>query len=458
VATVLVWLGIAAIAISFFAFSASTAWPGWHALLPTLGCAAVIAANNPSGALAPAALFALRPVQWLGNISYSLYLWHWPLIVLEPNVSGDRLGYLDKAAIIVASLALAALTKRLIEDPFRRPQWGRPFIKPFGLAAVGMTIVVVASGLQVTEVHHDNTEAQAAVTRKLAAHDPCFGAPALVAGPIKCPPIKSGTLTPNPAAAKLDQTPGFPDQPGVKDCFAEDPEYKPEVCTYGPAHARVRIAVVGNSHAFQFMSALAPLAQENDWDITTYVAETCTINAVKQRPHPIAGDEAGCAKWQKWAMKQVTGGKFNLVITSARLQVGVNTLSYSPTPAQYAAGYVSVLSKIRAAGEPILAIRDIPAPNENVPDCLGRHPSDYPYCDGIRSTWLPPDPLITAVKEMKDPAVTSLDLSAYLCTATKCPAVIGGVPVYFDNSHLTATFCKTLEPYIEPAVKKALKT
>jgi hypothetical protein len=418
----------------------------------------VIAAKNPAGALAPARLFALRPVQWLGNVSYSVYLWHWPLIVLEPNVSGNHLGRLDKVTIIAVSLGLAAATKRFVEDPFRRPRWARRAITPFALAAFGMAVVVTGAGVQVAEVHHDDTQALAAVQQKLADKDPCFGPPALLAGPTKCPPVTSGKLTPDPAAAKEDQTPGFKGQPGVKDCLAEGPDYHPVVCNYGPSNAAVRIAVVGNSHAFQFMSALASIAKAKGWHISTYVASTCTLNDVTQRPHPVKGDSAGCTRWVHWAGEQVARGKFNLVITASRLQVGYGTLSYSPTPKQYAQGYVSALSKLRAVGEPILAIRDTPAPRENVPDCLGRHPSDYPYCNGKRTLWLPPDPLVTAVNEMDDPAVTTLDLTKYLCGPTVCPVVIGGVPVYFDNSHLTDTFCRTLEPYIEPAVERALRS
>jgi len=458
VALLLVWMGLAAIAVAVFTFDANTQWPGWHALVPTLGCAAVIAADDPTGVLAPARLFALPPVQWLGNISYSLYLWHWPLVVLEPNVSGNRLGQLDKLAIIVVSLVLAAASKRFVEDPFRRPGWARPMIKPFAVAAVGMVVVVAGAALQVTEVHHDATVAQAAVAKKLTQHDPCFGAPALTAGPITCPPVTSGKLTPDPATAKLDQTPGFPKQPGNKDCFANGPDYQPAVCNYGPANASVRIAVVGNSHAFQLVSALAPIAEAHGWRLTTYVAATCTLNDVTQYPHPVAGDSAGCSRWVKWATKQVTAGKFDLVITAARLQVGLDTLSYSPTPKQYADGYVSVMKKLRAAGESILAVRDTPSPREIVPDCLARHTSDYTYCDGRRSTWLREDPLVTAVNEMHDPAITTLDLTQHLCDATTCPAVIGGVPVYFDNSHMTDTFTKTLEPYIEPALERALRS
>jgi peptidoglycan/LPS O-acetylase OafA/YrhL len=457
-ALLLVWAGLVAVTVAMFRFGDKTPWPGWHALLPTLGCAAVIAANNPRVILAPARLFALRPIQWTGNISYSLYLWHWPLIVLVPYVSGNHLGRLDKLTIIAVSFALAAATKHFVEDPFRRPRWGRPIVKPFSLASVGMALVVGAAALQIAAVHHHDAQAQAAVDRKLAGHDPCFGAPALVAGPEECAPVTSGTLTPDPAAARNDQTPGFPKQPGVKNCFAMGPTYHPVVCSYGPANAAARVAVVGNSHAFQFISAIAPIAEARGWHVTTFVAATCTLNDVTQYPHPVAGDSAGCTKWVHWANEQITRGKFDLVITAARLQVGRDTLSYSPTPQQYTQGYVSALRKLRASGKRILAIRDSPSPRPFIPDCLARHTSDYTACDGERADWMPADPLVAAVNDLHDPHVTTLDLADHICRPTVCPAVIGGVPVYFDNSHLSATFTRTLVPYIAPALERAVRS
>ena len=99
--------------------------------------------------------------------------------------------------------------------------------------------------------------------------------------------------------------------------------------------------MVGNSHAFQFVSAIAPIAEARGWRVTTYVAATCTLNDVTQFPHPVAGDSAGCARWVGWASAQVTRGKFDLVITAARLQVGLDTLPYSPTPQEYRNGYIS---------------------------------------------------------------------------------------------------------------------
>ncbi|HET6826680.1 MAG TPA: acyltransferase, partial [Amnibacterium sp.] len=134
VRTGLAWLGWATIAGTAVAFTGSLPFPSWTAVIPVLGAVAVIWANASSGAWSPARATALRPVQGLGDISYSVYLWHWPLLVLVPSALGRSMTTLDKVVVIAVALVLAFLTKRYIEDRFRAPAWARPVWKPYALA------------------------------------------------------------------------------------------------------------------------------------------------------------------------------------------------------------------------------------------------------------------------------------------------------------------------------------
>ena len=166
-------------------------------------------------------------MQWLGDVSYSVYLWHFPLIVLLPFVTGHQLHALDDIAVIAATLVLAGLTKPLIEDPLRRPSWGTPLYKPYLLAAAGMVVVVSAAQLQGVEVHHRQVQAAAAAkeatSHALATHAPCFGAAALSAPPGACPTDNAGPLTPPPIDAPADKSDAY-EQHGSGNCFAAQPD------------------------------------------------------------------------------------------------------------------------------------------------------------------------------------------------------------------------------------------
>ena len=114
------WVGLAAIAVAARTFTDHALFPGWIALVPVLGTAAVIWAGMPRAALSLAPVAALRPVQWFGGISYSLYLWHWPIIMFTPYITGRPSQAPVMVLLLVVSLVVADASKRWIEDPFRR--------------------------------------------------------------------------------------------------------------------------------------------------------------------------------------------------------------------------------------------------------------------------------------------------------------------------------------------------
>ena len=136
----LAWAGLGAILVAALRYTGATPFPGWQAALPVLGAAAVIGARAGETGASPVRLLALRPVQLLGDISYSVYLWHWPMVVLVPYVSGSHLGRLDKAAIILVTAVLAWLSKTYVEDRFRFAVQGVPVRRSFQLAAAGMAV------------------------------------------------------------------------------------------------------------------------------------------------------------------------------------------------------------------------------------------------------------------------------------------------------------------------------
>lgn len=454
---VLAWLGLIAVGFTAFRYTGRTPFPGYQALLPVLGTAAVIAAVAPRRRGSPGPLFALRPVQWLGDVSYSVYLWHWPLIVLVPTVSGDHLGRLDKAVIIAASLVLAGLTKRYVEDRFRTAKWGRPLIKPYALAAVAMSVVVVSASLQLTEVHHREQQAQAALRAALSGDKPCFGAAALAAGAGRCPERTSGKLTPTPLQAAQDKSDAYASVNGTRDCFSYQPAFKVHVCEFGDLTSKINVALVGNSHAGEWVPAVERVAEQEHWKLTTYLASQCASADTLQQFDTDAHSQA-CRNWTHDVTKRIVDGHYDLVVMTNRVSVNaLGRANKAASQAAYAAGYQAVLEAFHAAHLKVVGIRDTPASGISIPDCLAANTADYSSCDGTRAKWLPAEPLTTALARVGDPRMTEVDLTDYICHPVVCPAVVGGVPVYFDASHLTATYAATLTPYLAPHLVKAMQ-
>ncbi|SDS27855.1 Peptidoglycan/LPS O-acetylase OafA/YrhL, contains acyltransferase and SGNH-hydrolase domains [Paraoerskovia marina] len=257
------WTGIALIVGSAVVMSGSTPFPGWAAGVPVVGAALVILADVTRGRGSPRLVGDLRPVQWVGDISYSLYLWHWPIVVLAPFVVAGNPDLLDRIAILTLSVVLAAVTKPHVEDRFRRHR-GRArttlFVTMGVSVAVGVACFFAASTLQ------DRSDARLDAAEE-SLDQPCIGAAALDEG-VDCPADVPLILSPADAAA--DKPSAYED-----DCWESPPFEETTTCAYGDVDGDVRVALIGNSHAGGLLPSLQELAEKNAWSLTTYVASQC---------------------------------------------------------------------------------------------------------------------------------------------------------------------------------------
>jgi hypothetical protein len=227
-------------------------------------------------------------------------------------------------------------------------------------------------------------------------------------------------------------------------------------CEYFAGEGKPRIAVVGNSHTVQYMPAFLILARENNWAITTYLANKCFPNMVKIGLSRPKRDK--CFAWGQWVLEQTARGHHDLIVTSNREgppPVGV------PHPKSYPVwkkGFADYLDVWLDRGERVLVLRDNPYPGHtltSVPDCLAAHDRDVDACSAPRSAWLKPDPLADAALAAKSPRAQVADLTNLFCTEV-CLPIIGNLEVYQDESHLTKSYVRTMAPYLAPYVRQAL--
>ena len=454
---VLAWAGLAAIAWTAATYSGSTPFPGWRALLPVLGTAAVIAAAAPIQRFSPGNLMAVRPAQWLGDISYSVYLWHWPLIVLIPQAFGNDVDLVDRLVTIALTLGLASLTKTYVEDRFRTSQWGIPLKKPFLLGATGMAVVLVLAGLQIHEVSTRAGEAKAELAKAVSDAGPCFGAAALDRPASSCPHVPFEEVVPAPTDAANDKSDAYTDMSDGRDCFSFLPSFRLVTCQFGAKDATTEIALVGNSHAGEWLPALEQVARERHWHITTYLASQCAAAETLQQFETRAMSES-CLSWVKKAERAVVKQHPDAVLYTNRLSVGAYGTTYDASIPLYADGMTKVLEAFQAARLRVLALHDTPAPGVSIPDCVAANADDYAACDGTRTKWISPEPAKDAVDRVNDPTLVRFaDLTSHICRRSTCAAVNGGVITYFDSSHLTATYARTLAPYLDGPLTRLLR-
>ncbi|HET7630180.1 MAG TPA: acyltransferase, partial [Candidatus Saccharimonadales bacterium] len=197
------WAGLIMIAASLLFFTEKTSFPGYTALLPTLGTALVILAAADGVKWSPGRLLGLKISQFFGDISYSLYLWHWPLLIIAPYALGFTPHASVKLALIALAVALSALMKRFIEDPVRfHPIINRRKLITYGYGFASMAVVVAASfgTLQYKNVAQAHAVAQ--INHELNSGSNCLGAAAMKNK--DCTPMGRKLITPS-SFAKTDK-------------------------------------------------------------------------------------------------------------------------------------------------------------------------------------------------------------------------------------------------------------
>ncbi|QUX21557.1 MULTISPECIES: acyltransferase family protein [Nocardiopsis] len=432
------WAGLAAIVAAAVFYDEATPFPGWAALLPVLGAAAVIAAEHVQGPLSASAPLSTAPARWVGDVSYSLYLWHWPLIVLALAVTGrDELGWALAAAVGTASLLLAWATKVWVEDPVRDHRLVRG--GRGALAAAVSGVLVVAAVGATLYVRVDRVES--------VEFDPSVhvGPQALGQAPTGDP------VYPPPVRAEDDAPVLYDD-----DCQASQTAAAPEdPCVYGPEDADRTVAVVGDSHSAQWVPALMGLGEERGWRLVLYTKSSCAFTDTMTKG-PEGGPYESCQEWNRAVVEELTELRPDLVVTSS---------STSAVPAQggeedrvpmLAEGMTRLWGELGEVSGPIVALRDTPRQRRDVVECVARNPEDPGECTiPLSEAFKRDDPQERAVDSL--PGETALvDMSDLFCAGGECPAVIGNVMVYRDSGHITNTYVSLLTDHLGERLDEAL--
>ena len=443
----LTWAGLGAIALAAATYSSQTAFPGYAALLPVLGAVAVIWGEAPN------ALLRARPVQWLGDVSYSVYLWHWPLLILAPYaLSRTSLTTAQKAVVIVLTLLLSGVSKRWVEDPVRAGPLlsRRPARWTFAAAACGTALVLAFTAGGVNRLHEQIRVAERAAAKTIASKPRCFGAAARDPRHRCHNPKLDRTVVPTPAEALKIQRP----------CDAVQRTAVMTVCAFGsrPANPRGTAVLVGDSHAMHLQQTVQVVADRHRYRALLNARSHCPYSAA-----PVViddpADAAGCN-----ARNRDLPGWFRAHPAASVAFIAhfvATTVKVRPRPGQseFAAevdGYERAWRALPRTVKHIVVIRDTPETPVGTLDCvtraMERHQRAGTRCAFPRGPGLPPDPAAVAARQTRDRRVKLVDLNRFICDRRRCFPVVGGVLVYKDLSHLTPLYATTLGPFLDRRV------
>ena len=426
---VLGWAGLVAMLSCGLLLTVDRSFPGFIALWPTLAAAAIITAGQSGSRFGVDRLLTWKPLVALGDNSYALYLWHWPLLVLALAGAGITAPNLFQGlCIVAASIVLAVLTTRFVEKPLREWHWPkrRAWRTAVVIAACG---ALLAGPVAVWQSHLVADEAEASSQPKELTPGAAALAPENAGKP-----TPEAKIIPAPAAMKnewadidgLCTDGNVPSDPLLQGCLQN---IKPEKVTK-------RIVVLGDSHAQQYMAALGPIAKSHGWEVVALLKGNCRFGG--ESPER----DADCNAFNRASAQYVLNHRPDAVFTVA-------TLTHKEAPFETEVPqYLEGIKPFTDAGMDVVGIRDNPRFNINMPECVQKNGEDAAECNVPEQESLAGSSPLDAYRGQV-PRLYLMDMSDFICADGTCPAVVGNVYVYKDDNHLTKTYVQTMIPMFE---------
>lgn len=401
------WLGLIAILGAGIAFDASVSYPGWRALLPTLGAAAVIWTGFSGQSVGVSGLLASWPLQAIGKVSYSWYLWHWPVLLLAYTATGSHSPLVRTSAVLV-SFGLSVLSYRFVESPIRHQgYWLR-----HGRAALagGVAVMLVVSLLMMHWYTRALVESQSPQLQRYAkAHVDA--------------PIIYGM--------------------GCDEWYRSD---RVVACGFGSATAAHTAVLMGDSVAGQWFPAIAKVFDRPGWRLLVVTKSACPMVDEPLFYPRIGREYTECASWRQQALKQLTALKPDIIVLGT-----VSTNEF--TQAQWTEGTARVLSILSPASGRIYILRGTPHLSFDGPNCLSAHQGRPTWLNAMQACEAPlADKHGQQVYQWLKQAtgrfanVRLIDMNDQVCPKERCRAEQGGKVVFRDSQHLTASFAQSLAP------------
>ncbi len=391
------WIALALFIYGTFQFRDNTPFPGTAALVPVIATAICIAAVHSW----PRILNLIgnhRLVQWLGAISYPLYLWHWPLLVIPVVYLGRGLHIYERFFCVLATLLLADLTHRFIEEPLRHAKLSPKTILRGGAIATTFSLVL---SFGIYSSHSDLIK------------------------------LRDGTVF---SLSEVMQKPIVYDD----GCHVNNGETTSPDCRYGVVGASKKIVLFGDSHAAQWMPTLEKMAREKNFELISLTKSACPGPAVV-KVNTGEYKNSDCSAWRDYAYKRITSIQPVAVIVAGMQHFDMPS-GYPDRASWWREGQRKTLAALRGSSPHIIYLSDTPHPNRDIPSCIAA--GKIERCNGSeRST-----PIYTSGYQQINP-------TPWLCTRT-CPGVIGSTVVYRDASHLTVAMARSLSVELEKALTR----
>ncbi len=442
--------GLGLIGVALFAVSETDPYPGWLALMPVLGTAAVLLAGTGVPAdRTPlvSRLLGVRPLRVVGDASYSLYLWHWPVIVVAQQRLSRELRPLDVAVVLAVTALMTWASYRFVETPFRgsvpRVRRRGLVLYPAAVAlAVGSSLVVVVAvdrTLETSAPPISVDEVDSGPQGKALSQDPVI---ALVQASVAA--ARQGEPVPGdlrPALTDLRE-----DTADLGRCENQEPPWR--ACEQGDEDGRKRLVVLGDSHGRHWIPAFEEITEQAGWSAYYLVKPQCSAARVAGVLNGEDGPDEDCADFNAWAERQVERLEPDLVVVSttgaSRVWLDGEVVSdREQVGGAVRQGFARLFRDLTPLAERVTLLVDVPGRTTRPPQCLSAKDATLEACLDEPTARRAETSRVSA-RVARRQGVDVVRTEQWLCADGVCPAVVGDMVVQRDTGHLTTVYARHL--------------
>ncbi|MFP2989294.1 acyltransferase family protein [Mycobacterium intracellulare] len=462
-AAVVGWVGLASILLACSRFDAATPFPGTAALLPVIGAALVIGAGCAAASRGCGRVLAWRPMRAVGRVSYSWYLWHWPVLLLATPLLGRPMGPIDGLAAIVVSYGLALLTLRLIENPFRyAASMRRSATRSLAVGGIATALAVSVGVALLLVVPTPVGRGPAAPALRVTAGPPPTGSNvALYDAAVQ--QVFAQVQAAVAASVDLKAVPSNLDPPlvdvahgkapsGLEACLRNLLEVDQPDCATGDTSSGTTVALVGDSNAFSWSPAFQQVANDHRWRLEVLTKGACPMLDLPLKIF-VQRNYTECEQWRNHIVARLQSEHPRLVVLGMlRHDSGSGSPPYGHA---WIDSLTRLVQQLRETGANVLVLGPIPDLHSTAPDCLSQHLDDAAACSSALSAAVNQPGIEAERAATKAGGGQYADVTELFCGPSRCPAIVGNTLMYEDEFHLTPEYSRLLAPAIGALVARA---